>query len=185
MIDLWFESTVKKHCKGKVAIFRYCDALVICCQYRSDAPRVHKGLGRRLTRDGLKLNEDKPRMVSFSKEKQNRGIKQESFDFLGFTFFLGKSTKGFVVPKLRTSRKRLISKIVTSWMRTNRSRKRLPDLWKNFCAKVRGHLAYYGVSSNQRSVSGFMLAATRTHAASARIPTCFIESKPTADRPLF
>jgi group II intron reverse transcriptase/maturase len=162
VIDHWFENTVKKHCKGKVAMFRYCDDLVICCQYRSDAPRVHKGLGNRLTKYGLKLNEEKTRQVSFSKEKQNRGIKQESFDFLGFTFFLGKSAKGFVVPKLKTSRKRLISKLknVTSWMRINRSRQRLPDLWKTFCAKVRGHVAYYGVSNNQRGVSRFILAAT-------------------------
>ena len=143
-------------------MFRYCDDLVICCQHNSDAVRIHKGLGNRLTRFGLKLNEEKTRMVSFSREKQSRGLKQESFDFLSFTFFLGKSTKGFVIPKLKTSRKRLISKLkkVTSWMRTNRSRHRLPDLWKSFCAKVRGHVAYYGVSFNQRSVSSFIRAAT-------------------------
>ena len=160
--DLWFENTVKKHYIGKVAIFRYCDDLVICCQYRSDAPRVHKGLGNRLAKHELKINEEKTRMVSFSKEKQNRGIKQESFDFLGFTFFLGKSAKGFVIPKLKTSRKRLISKLknVTSWMRTNRSKERLTDLWKTFCAKVSGHVAYYGVSSNQRGVFSFIRAAT-------------------------
>jgi hypothetical protein len=101
-------------------------------------------------------------MVSFSKEKQIRGIKQESFDFLGFTFYFGKSMKGFVIPKLKTSRKRLVSKLknVTSWMRTNRSRQRLPDLWKTFCAKIRGHVAYYVVSNNQRGVSRFIFAAT-------------------------
>jgi hypothetical protein len=125
VIDLWFENTVKKHCRGKVAMFRYCDDLVICCQYNSDALRVHKGLGNRLTRYGLKLNEEKTRLVSFSKEKQTQGANQESFDFLGFTFFLEKSSKGLAIPKLKTSRKRLISKLknVTSWMRANRSSK--------------------------------------------------------------
>ena len=76
VIDLWFENTVKKHCRGKVAIFRYCDDLVICCQYNSDALRVHKGLGNRLAKYGLKLNEEKTRLVSFSKEKQTQGTKQ-------------------------------------------------------------------------------------------------------------
>ena len=72
------------------------------------------------------------------------------------------SVKGFVIPKLKTSRKRINSKLknVTSWMRTNRSKKRLPDLWKTFCAKVRGHVAYYGVSSNRRGVFSFIRAAT-------------------------
>jgi len=163
VIDLWFENTVKKHCRGKVAIFRYCDDLVICCQYNSDALRVHKGLGNRLAKYGLKLNEEKTRLVSFSKEKQTQGTKQESFDFLGFTFFLEKSSKGFVIPKLKTSRKRLISKLknVTTWMRAHRSKKRLPDLWRIFCSKLRGHVAYYGVTFNQRGVSRFIFAATR------------------------
>lgn len=40
VIDKWFEDTVKRHCRRKIELFRYCDDAVICCQYTSDAARV-------------------------------------------------------------------------------------------------------------------------------------------------
>ena len=79
--------------------------LVICCRYEEDAVRVRKALGKRLEKYKLKLNEEKTKMVSFSKSKRRRGIKQDAFDFLGFTFYLGRSMKGRVIPKLKTCAK--------------------------------------------------------------------------------
>lgn len=163
VIDLWFESTVKAHCRGQVALFRYCDDLVICCQLASDAARVHKALGLRLGKYGLRLNEDKTKLVSFSRARTAQGERQGSFDFLGFTLYLGKSRKGATIPKLRTSRKRLRSKLkrVAAWARSMRSTVRLATLWKTFVSKVRGHIAYYAVSFNQIGVDLFVSKATR------------------------
>ena len=163
VIDVWFEGVVKTHCKGRVAMFRYCDDLVICCQYKMDAVRVRKALGLRLNKYGLKVNEEKTRLVNFSKRRKILGERQESFDFLGLTFYLGKSRKGFVLPKVKTSRKRFVSKLkrVTEWMRINRSAMRLPQLWQKFCSKLRAHIAYYGISNNQVSVSRFIFEAKR------------------------
>jgi len=33
VIDEWFEEVVKRHCRGRVELFRYCDDIVICSQY--------------------------------------------------------------------------------------------------------------------------------------------------------
>lgn len=90
-MDAWIEETVKPLSAGKVAAFRYADDMVICCQYANDAKRIKEALGKRLARYKLKLNEDKTKLVGFSKAKESRGEKQESFDFLGFTFYLGRS----------------------------------------------------------------------------------------------
>ena len=158
VIDTWFENIVKTHARGQVTMHRYCDDLVICCQYETDAVRVHKALGLRLNKYGLKLNEEKTRLVRFSKKRMEEGEKQESFDFLGLTFYLGKSRKGFIIPKLRTNRKRFKSKLkrVKEWVRGHRSKMRLPELWAIFCSKLRGHVAYYGISFNQASVGNFI-----------------------------
>lgn len=163
VIDEWFETTVKSHCRGQVAMYRYADDLVICCQLASDAARVHKALGCRLAKYGLRLNEDKTRLVTFSKARHAKGERQGSFDYLGFSFYLGKSRKGATIPKLRTSRKRLHSKLkrVTVWARLMRSRIRLVPLWTAFVAKVRGHISYYSVSFNQAGVRIFVQQATR------------------------
>lgn len=148
VIDKWFEETVKTHCEGKVELFRYCDDAVICCQYAFDAVRVKKALVGRLEKYKLKLSEEKTKMVSFSKFKFAQGIKQESFDFLGFTFYWGNSRNNKPLPKVKSSGKRMRSKlkIVNGWAKAVRNKYKLHEVWERFCTKLMGHIRYYGVS---------------------------------------
>ena len=85
-IDTWIEEMVKPTCRGRVALFRYADDAVICCQYATDAERIRRSLVKRLEKFKLRLNEEKTRLVAFDKKAMAQGIKQETFDFLGFTF---------------------------------------------------------------------------------------------------
>ena len=111
VIDEWIESTVKAHCSGEVKMVRYADDIVICCQYNRDAERIKTAMARRLLKYGLKMNEDKTKLVNFSKKEQKQGRKQETFDFLGFTFYYGKSRKGFQLVKVKTIGTRFNSKL--------------------------------------------------------------------------
>lgn len=162
VIDVWLEEVVKSHCVGKVAWFRYADDLVICCEYERDALRVRKALGGRLARYKLALNEQKTRLVNFSRP-QRGDSKRDAFDFLGFTFYWGRSRKGAPIPKVKTSGKRMRSKLkaVNTWGRTIRSQIPLRNIWSLLCAKLRGHIQYYGVSFNIRTVQTFLDKATR------------------------
>jgi RNA-directed DNA polymerase len=137
--------------------------LVVCFRYQRDANRVKEVLGKRLEKYKLKLNEDKTKMVSFSKSAMQQGIKQESFNFLGFTFYLGRSKRGTVIPKLKTEGKRFRSKLkkVNDWARKMRNKAPLKRVWKVFCSKLRGHVQYYGVSFNSTRVSSFLFRAVR------------------------
>ncbi len=83
VIDTWIEEMVKPHCTGRVALFRYADDLVICCQYDRDAQRIRRALPKRLAKYKLRLNEEKTRMVFFSKRAYQHH-RSASFDFLGF-----------------------------------------------------------------------------------------------------
>jgi len=161
VIDEWFQEVVKSHCCGKVEMFRYADDIVICCQYERDAERILTALTRRLGRYGLRLNAEKTRLVSFSKDAYSRGEKQEAFDFLGFTFYIGRSRKGFALPKVKSSGKRLRVKLkrVSEWARKSTRRYRLGELWRRFRVKLLGHIRYYGVTFNGRHVGKFLQAA--------------------------
>lgn len=163
VIDEWFEGTVKQHCAGRVELFRYADDLVICCQEQRDAERIRTALGRRLAKYGLRLNEAKTRLMPFARFQGKTCGRGSAFDFLGFTFYWGRSRRGCSIPKVKTSGRRLRSKLkrVADWMRTVHSRMRLRDLWRVFCAKVRGHLRYYGVSFNYRALVVFVYQALR------------------------
>ena len=158
VIDEWFEEVVKPRTTGLVRMFRYADDLVICCQYEKDAIRVREALGKRLAKYKLKLNEEKTKSVNFSKNKSRQGVKQGAFDFLGFTFYLGKSRSGVTLPKLKTNGKRYRSKLnrVKDWARQIRNKKTLRTIWKTFCSKLRGHVQYYGVSFNLKGVRNFL-----------------------------
>jgi group II intron reverse transcriptase/maturase len=158
VIDEWFEDVVKEHCAGKVELFRYADDAVICCQYESDSKRILRALVNRLEKYGLKLNEEKTRLVSFSKQAYRHGVKQSAFDFLGFTFYIGRSRKGNPIPKVKSSGKRLRVKLkrVNQWARMARSRYGLSEIWRVFCAKLEGHIQYYGVTFNVLQVQKFI-----------------------------
>lgn len=158
VLDEWIEEVVKKHCKGKVELFRYCDDAVICCRYEEDAIRVRRSLAKRLDKYKLRLNEEKTKMVRFSKAGANRGEKQEGFDFLGFTIYLGKSQKGKIIPKLKSCGKRIRSKLkkVNQWCRDIRNRYKMKVIWELFCNKLRGHIQYYGVSFNIKAIESFV-----------------------------
>lgn len=136
---------------------------IICCGWHGDAERIKVALVKRLAKFNLSLNEEKTKLVSFSKVQTRKGVKQGVFDFLGFTFYLGRSRKGNVVPKVKTSGIRLRSKLtkVNLWARRVRNRARLPDIWKTFQAKLAGHIRYYGVSFNAKRLEKFLYQATR------------------------
>lgn len=162
-IDIWFENVVKDHLKGKGELFRYCDDMVICCEYQSDAERILKALKGRLCRFSLKMNEDKTKIASFKMRGFERGIKQGTFDFLGFTFYIARSKNGHVIVKLKTSSKRIGSKLrnVKMWMIKFRHKYKLKKLWEKFCIKLAGHIRYYGISFNTKAVHMFINEAVR------------------------
>ena len=163
VIDTWITTVVQPRCAGRVALFRYCDDLVICCQYDRDAQRIRRALPKRLARYQLRLNEEKTRMVSFSKRAYQRQRASMHFDFLGFTFYLGRSRSGHVIPKVKTQGKRVRRKLcrVAEWARRIRNRERLPVIWALFCTKLRGHIRYYGVTFNTHAVQLFVWTATQ------------------------
>ncbi len=157
VIDIWIEEAVKPCCRGKIGYFRYADDLVICCRYEADGVRIKEALSKRLEKYKLKLNEEKTKIISFSKRAHGKGIKQGTFDFLGFTFYIGKTMKGNLTIKLRTNGKRKRSKLkdVGKWARAIRNKYKLQVIWEKFISRLRGHIQYYGVSHNAKNVNEF------------------------------
>jgi len=162
-IDIWIETMVKPNCKGNVALFRYADDAIICCQSSTDANRIRESLVKRLEKFNLQLNEEKTKQIPFDKRLVAQGVRQGTFDFLGFTFYWGKAKSGRIIPKLRTKAKTIRAKLnkVKEWIKEIKDKKPLKEIWKIFVAKLRGHVNYYGVSHNSEYVSKFIHEANR------------------------
>lgn len=152
-LDEWFLENYAP--KGGI-IIRYADDAIFIFEDEQTAESFKDALKERLSAFGLKLNEDKSGRIHFDK----RG--GEVFHFLGFTFYWGKD-RGTVkrVLRVKTKRDQLFKKIqqFTLWIKKNRSRIRLNQIWDNATIKLRGHYEYYGVHTNRPALNHFYYAA--------------------------
>ena len=116
-LDLWVDWWRKHEARGEVYIVRYADYFVVGFQYQSDATRFHAEVGTRMGKFGLKLHDDKTRLIEFGRfaaaNRKSRGEKKpRTFDFLGFTHICSTCRKKERFKLLRkTISKRLRSKI--------------------------------------------------------------------------
>ena len=88
--------------------------------------------------------------------------KPETFDFLGFTHYCGKTKNGCFWLKRKTISKRMRAKLaeVKDQLR-RRMHHPIPEQGRWLASVVRGHLAYYAVPGNTDSVAAFRTQVTR------------------------
>ncbi|MDA3893919.1 MAG: hypothetical protein PF517_19845 [Salinivirgaceae bacterium] len=98
-------------------------------------------LPKRFEKYNLELHPEKTKIVNLNSQ---RGDGDRSFDFLGFTHFLGKSNKGKLVLKRKTCSKKLTLALIKiqDWVKCNRNRK-LKELIFDLNRKLRGLYGYY------------------------------------------
>ena len=161
-LDLWFEKRVKSSCYGYARIIRYADDYVACFQQEADAKRFMEEMEQRLKKFHLEVAPEKTKLLEFGffaqLKAKARGERAETFDFLGFTHYCSRSKYGnrFRM-KRKTACKRFTAKLAAykEWLRANRI---LPtaEILKKTVQKLRGHIAYYGVTDNSKSLSRFI-----------------------------
>ena len=80
----------------------------------------------------------------------------QTFDFLGFTFYCGRSRKGMPYIMQKTSSKKFRQKIrdIKVWLYANRDQP-LKKLMGMLNLKLIGHYRYYGISFNGRMISNY------------------------------
>lgn len=162
VLDTWFEFRVKRECKGRCHLVRYCDDFVCCFQNKWEAEKFYRDLPERFEKFGLELAMEKTKILEFGKyakeNRERRGEgKPETFDFLGFTFYCGMNgKKEFFRCKVKTSKRKLRSKIkaMKEWIKSHRTME-LKALFKIVNAKLRGHYQYYGVTDNTKEIKSF------------------------------
>ena len=162
VLTLWFEHVVKVKAKGECFLVNYADDFVAGFQYESDARKYYMALKERVAKFNLELEESKSRLIEFGRyaeaNRKARGEgKPETFDFLGFTFFMGKTRKGKTCPKLQTSAKKFEKSLKSfkEWLYANKEQPaRL--IIKQLNTKLVGYYRYYGVSFNSWKLSAFM-----------------------------
>ena len=161
VLDQWFVTVVRQHCRGHCALIRYADDTLAVFEREDDARRFMRVLPRRLGKFGLRLNLNKTCLAAFGKrhawQALRTGQRPSTVDFLGFTHYWGRSRTGKVRMKRKTSKKRLRRALaaINAWLRQERNARKLSDLWQAIARMMRGHFNYFGVTDNSCALYQF------------------------------
>jgi len=160
-LDLWFEKVVKLHTNGFCQLTRYADDFVGCFQKAEEARAFGKALRERLSKYGLKISEEKSRIIPFGRYPYLSAIKKSkrlaTFDFLGFTHYCTKTRRGYFKLGRKTSKAKFRQRIkeLNQWLKKIRNMVKLKEWWEVLRAKLLGHYHYYGLSGNMPEMKAF------------------------------
>ena len=128
---------------------RYADDTICHCRTKEEAEKMKDIIMNRLLECGLKLNEDKTRIVYCKDSNRSENHEIVSFDFLGYTFRPRKaknSKTGIVftsfLPGMSQKSKNHIHDTIRSWQLVRK--KDLIEVDTQMEASVRGWVNYYG-----------------------------------------
>jgi group II intron reverse transcriptase/maturase len=154
VIDLWANRWRHREATGTMIIVRYADDLIIGFEHESDARRFWDAMRERLREFSLSLHPEKTRLIEFGRfaadRRARRGLgKPETFNFLGFTFICGTSSRGQfqIQRKTRCDRMRAKLKELKEEMRRRRHHS-IPEQGHWLRQVLTGFFAYHAVPTN-------------------------------------
>ena len=159
VLDEWFVKEIQPLLKGRSFLIRFADDTVFGFEYESDARLVMKVLVKRFEKFGLTIHPEKSALIDFRnplKRKEESEIAKDTFDFLGFTHYWGKTRRGYYTIKRKTIGKRLRQRMkrIWKWCKENLHVK-ITEQYKTLSAKLRGHYQYYGVRCNYKMLEAY------------------------------
>lgn len=139
-----------RFCESLRGQFPWATRLIIGCQLESDVKRIMSALPKRFERYELTLHPEKTKVIPFGKPTSS-GKPKGTFNFLGFTFYWGRSLKGYWVIKKKTMRKRLTRFMRMLWEYCKKNRHdTVEEQHRTLCSKLRGFYQYFGVRGNYK-----------------------------------
>jgi len=170
VLDLWFQNEVAPRLKGRAELIRYADDFLIVFAAKDDAVRVMEAMPKRFERFGLTIHPEKTRLLRFGRPRARSKTSSlpkpqpsQTFIFLGFTHYWGKSRKGRWVVKRKTAPSRLKRAITNTyaWCKKHRHRP-IEEQHTALKRKLEGHYGYYGITGNADSLDKYRMAVLRT-----------------------
>jgi group II intron reverse transcriptase/maturase len=168
VFDLWIEWWRKHRCHGDVVVVRFADDFVIGFERHSEAAACLEELRTRFAKFGLKLHDQKTRLIEFGRyaaeRRQRHGEgRPETFDFLGFTHICAKTRAHgrYTIHRYSVS-KRLRAKLheIRTALR-KRMHRPLGETGRWLRRVVQGWLNYHAVPFNMRQLDRFVREVSR------------------------
>jgi len=175
VFDLWSLSWRKGRATGDMIIIRYADDVVLGFESKSDANRYRAELDKRLAKFALNLHPKKTKLIRFGRwamrdSKRFYGVKPATFDFLGFTHYctVARANGQFAVGR-KTIKGRMVATlhIIKSELR-RRMHRPISETGRWLTRVLTGHLNYFSVPGNYKSLAYFFIRVERLWLRSLR-----------------
>jgi group II intron reverse transcriptase/maturase len=162
VFDLWTHRWRRRHAGGDVIVVRYADDTVVGFEQRQDALAFLASLRARMASFGLRLNEEKTRVLEFGRyaaeRRARRGQRRpETFDFLGFTHICARTreTRRFTVRRMTsaTRMRATLKALRQDLMQRRHDPVPKTGTWLN--RVVQGYLTYHAVPGNLKRLGMF------------------------------
>jgi RNA-directed DNA polymerase len=167
VLDVWFEKRFAGSCRGRAYLVRYADDFVACFHLEEDAKRFMVELNHRLAAFDLEAEPTKTRLLRFGDQARaqckREGLRRpRTFSFLGFTHFIGRTRSGRFVVDRKTQGERIRKKLKVlnvrlAALRTHGGKAMVAYVNRH----LQGHIQYFGVSGNSRSLQQYAYHAGR------------------------
>lgn len=158
VLDTWFTDEFAPRCGGSASLIRYADDFVGCFARREDAEAFYGALTERLRAFDLELAAEKTAILRFGSKavdhcREDGLAKPRTFDFLGFTHYVTFGRNGGFYVGRRTIGKRVRKKLRALGDELAKRSTAGGTAMIDYAGRhLRGHIQYYGVSGNFRSV---------------------------------
>lgn len=157
-LDKWLEQNYPD-----IQFVRYADDAVIHCKNEEDAKELKHAIGKRMNEIGLRLNEEKTKIV-YCKDYRRIGKHDKvQFGFLGYSFQprVGKSKFSdkhitIFTPEISKDNQKKIRAEIRETVRWRNTRQTIEQIAERLNSKLRGWLNYFGLFG-KRELSKTML----------------------------
>ena len=166
-LDEWFERRFARQCRGKAFLVRFADDFVACFEFEADARAFERSLQERLRSFVLEIEPAKTALLRFGDLapilcKRDGLRRPRTFSFLGFMHYLRVWRNGRITLRRKTEAMRIRRKLTEFGRRLKSMRTAGARAMQTFTLQHwQGHLQYFGVSGNSRSVSCYAFRVKR------------------------
>lgn len=147
-LDKWLE----KHYR-EIRFVRYADDVIVHCQTQTQAQQLRASIAQRLQEVGLRLNEQKTKIVYCKDYKRTKKYEQVQFEFLGFSYqprptpskFNSEKHITVYAPEISKDNQKKIRQAIKEEVKWNNTSQKMEVIAAKLNSRLRGWINYFGV----------------------------------------
>lgn len=147
-LDKWLEKYYTH-----VNFVRYADDVIVHCNSEAEAKHLQTAISQRLHEVGLRMNEQKTKIVYCKNYRRKKKYAQVQFEFLGFSYQPRPTPSKFeenkmitaFIPEISKRNQKKIREEIKGTIKWNNTTQKIEQIAEKLNSKLRGWINYFGI----------------------------------------